>query len=324
MLTDVCGSHSVVAVQIGKKLAVRLDAILMRSLLLWLAFGSAFAGSLDQPPLSDRFFESSGIKIHYVDVGSGDAVILLHGNGGSWQDWTRSGVLQSLSRDFRVIAMDARGHGQSDKPHDLKAYGREMSLDVLRLMDHLKIRKAHLVGYSMGAQTVAHLIVIAPQRFISATLGGAPGRFYWTDEDIRQAEQNAVERERDCISRGMIAARAPVGAPPMSEAEFQRRSAACFANTASDRFALAAVGRGQVTQMITRAQAAAVKVPTLGVVGSADGYLKNFQDLKTIRPDLQLVVIQGASHGTAAERPEFLASTRDFLLAHRMGPSGRA
>jgi pimeloyl-ACP methyl ester carboxylesterase len=272
----------------------------------------------DPPALEDQFFDSNGVKIHYVERGAGDAVILLHGNGGSIQDWVKSGVLQALSQDFRVIAMDARGHGESDKLHDPKAYGREMSLDVLRMMDHLGIRKAHLVGYSMGAQTAAHLVVIKPERFISATLGGAPGRFYWTDKDTRQAEQNAVERERDCISRGMIEARAPVGAPPMSDEEFKRRSAACFANKASDRFALAAVGRGQVTQTITRAQAAAVKVPTLGVVGTLDGYLANFQDLKTLRPDLRLVVIEGASHGTAASRPEFLAATREFLLAHRV------
>jgi pimeloyl-ACP methyl ester carboxylesterase len=290
----------------------------MPVLLSWVALVAARAHAQDLPALRDGFFDSDGVKIHYVEVGSGDAVFLLHGNGGSIQDWVKSGVLQALSRDFRVIAMDARGHGQSDKPHDPKAYGRQMSLDVLRLMDHLGIRRAHLVGYSMGAQTVAHLIVIKPERFISATLGGAPGRFYWTDQDTRQAEQNAVERERDCISRGMIEARAPVGAPPMSDEEFKRRSAACFANDTSDRFALAAVGRGQATQTVTRGQAAAVKVPTLGVVGSLDGYLANFQDLKALRPDLQLVVIEGASHGTAASRPEFLAATREFLLAHRI------
>jgi pimeloyl-ACP methyl ester carboxylesterase len=198
-----------------------------------------------------------------------------------------------------------------------------MSLDVLRLMDHLKIKRAHIVGYSMGAQTVAHLIVLKPERFISATLGGAPGRFYWTDEDTQQADANAVERERDCISRGMIKARAPVGAPPMSDEEFKRRSAECFANTASDRFALAAVGRGQVTQTITREQAGSVRVPTLGIVGSLDGYVTNFQDLKSLRPDLQLVVIEGAAHGTAANRPEFLRATREFLLSHREVRAGQ-
>jgi pimeloyl-ACP methyl ester carboxylesterase len=291
--------------------------MLARSAFLLLAawiFAAASAAAL-----SDHFFDSAGVRIHYLEAGTGDAVILLHGNGGSAQDWVKSGLLERLSANFRVIAMDARGHGASGKPHDPKAYGREMSLDVLRLMDHLQVRKAHLVGYSMGAQTVAHLIVIAPERFESATLGGAPGRYYWTDADTRQADQNAVERERDCISRGMIEARAPVGTPPMSEDEFKRRQAACLANKDFDRFALAAVGRGQATQTITRDQAAAVKVPTLGVVGTLDGYLPKFQELKALRTDFQLVTIPGASHGTAAATPEFLDSTRAFLMAHRQG-----
>lgn len=290
-------------------------------LLLCLALLPALTAAQDKLALQDRFFVSNGVTLRYVDVGSGEPVILLHGNGGSVQEWVSSGVLPSLSQGFRIIAMDARGHGKSGKPHDPKAYGREMSLDVLRLMDHLGIRKAHLIGYSMGAQTVAHLIVIKPERFASAILGGAPGRFYWTEKDIRQANQNAVERERDCISRGMIEARAPVGAPPMSDEEFKRRSDACFADQNIDRFALAAVGRGQATQTITRAQAAAVKVPTLGIVGSLDGYLANFQDLQLLRPDMQLVVIEGAAHGTAARRPEFLAAARAFLLAHPIASS---
>jgi pimeloyl-ACP methyl ester carboxylesterase len=303
------------------------DAPVEHRMIRWLAlvlcvmFLPATAPAQDAMQLQDKFFDSNGVKIRYVDVGAGDPVVLLHGNGGSLQEFVSSGMLLGLQRDFRVIAFDARGHGKSDKPHEPSAYGREMSLDVLRLMDQLGLRQAHLVGYSMGAQTVAHLIVMAPERFASATLGGAPGRFYWTDKDIRQAEQNAVERERDCVSRGMTEARAPVGEPPVSEEEFKRRSAACFANKSFDRFALAAVGRGQQTQMMTRAQAAAVKVPTLGVVGTLDGYLANFRDLQTLRPDMKVVVIEGASHGSAARSPEFLAAARTFLMVHRIVPA---
>jgi pimeloyl-ACP methyl ester carboxylesterase len=288
----------------------------LSALVLGVALMSATASGRDAPTLQDKVFDSNGVTIRYVEAGAGDPVILLHGNGGSVQSWIDTDMLQSLSQDFRVIAFDARGHGKSDKPHDPKAYGREMSLDVIRLMDHLGLQKAHLVGYSMGAQTVAHLIVIRPERFVSAVLGGAPGRFYWTNKDTQQAERNAVERERDCVSRGMTEARAPLGEPPMSDAEFKRRSAACFANKSFDRFALAAVGRGQVTQTITRAQACAVQVPTLGVVGTLDGYLPLYRELNTCRPDMQLQVIEGASHGSAARHPQFLATTRSFLLAH--------
>ena len=77
--------------------------------------------------------------------------LLLHGNGGSLQGWIDTGIVGNLERNYRVIALDARGHGQSGKPRDVAAYGQQMGLDMIRLMDHLRIPRAHLVGYSMGA-----------------------------------------------------------------------------------------------------------------------------------------------------------------------------
>jgi pimeloyl-ACP methyl ester carboxylesterase len=267
-----------------------------------------------------RHFDSAGVSIRYLDVGSGDPVILLHGNGGSLEDWVRIGFVRSLSHDFRVIAADARGNGGSGKPHDARAYGRELSLDVLRLMDHLGIAQADVVGYSMGAQTAAHLMVIAPKRLHAVVLGGAPGRFYWTAKNIREVDRHADQRERDCVSRGMLNALRPVGTPPISNAVFERRQAACFSNKQMDRFALAALSRGQATQTMTRAQACAVQVPTLGVVGALDAYLPYFRQLEACRKDMRLVVIAGAYHASAFRSPEFLAATQAFLLRHRVPP----
>src|SRR5262249_4942388 len=73
----------------------------------------------------------------------------------------------------RVIAMDVRGHGKRDKPSDVQNYGTEMVEDAVRLLDHLKIKKAHVVGYSMGAVITGKLLATHPDRLLSATLGGA-------------------------------------------------------------------------------------------------------------------------------------------------------
>jgi pimeloyl-ACP methyl ester carboxylesterase len=192
-------------------------------------------------------------------------------------------------------------------------------------MDHLGIRRAHIIGYSMGASITAHLLTIHPERFITATLGGAAGRFRWTAADTARAETEAAEKERECISRTQIFRLAPVNQPKPSEEELKKASAACMANQSQDRFALAAVSRGMQDQVITPAQVSAVKVPTLGVVGSLDGYLADFQELKKLRPDLKLVVIEGASHGGAAgamRRPEFVAAVREFIGSKR-GTSSR-
>jgi pimeloyl-ACP methyl ester carboxylesterase len=271
----------------------------------------------------DRFFDSSGVRIRYVEQGAGEPIVLIHGNGGSLQGWIDSGILPNLARDYRVIAIDARGHGKSGKPHDARAYGREMGLDVVRLLDHLGIRRAHIVGYSMGANITATLLTSHPDRFITATLGGAAGRFRWSAADTARAEQEASEKERECVSRTQIRRLAAVGQPPPSDEDIKKRSEACMADSNQDRFALAALHRALPAQAITPEQAKAVKVPTLGVVGSLDPYLAAFRELKTLRPAMTLVVIDGATHGTAMRQPEFIAAVRDFLAANQSEPSTR-
>lgn len=266
-----------------------------------------------------QFFDSNGVRIRYSDQGSGDPIVLIHGGGGSLEVWLDSGVLPNLARDHRVIALDVRGHGKSDRPHEAKAYGREMGLDVVRLMDHLGIQRAHIVGYSLGSVITAQLLTSHPGRFVTATLGGAVGPFHWTEEDDKRREIEASEIERECVSRSQIFRLTPVNQPKPSEEEIKRRSAACMADPARDRFAQAALMRAIKFAMITPSQAQSVRVPTLGVVGSLDGYLTNFQQLKALLPALRLVVIDGATHGgdrAAHFRPEFVAALREFILSH--------
>jgi pimeloyl-ACP methyl ester carboxylesterase len=95
----------------------------------------------------DKFFDSNGVRLRYVEQGQGQPIVLLHGNGNTLQSWIDAGVFQNLAADFRVIALDARGHGKSGKPRDPKQYGPEMAKDVVRLLDHLGIPKAHIIGY---------------------------------------------------------------------------------------------------------------------------------------------------------------------------------
>src|SRR3954463_7486808 len=99
-------------------------------------------------------FDSNGVKIRYVTEGEGEAVVLVHGWMGDSTMWgrdTSGNTKLSPLEGFQLIALDCRGHGKSDKPHEQNKYGAEMAADVVRLLDHLKIKKAHLIGYSMGA-----------------------------------------------------------------------------------------------------------------------------------------------------------------------------
>jgi pimeloyl-ACP methyl ester carboxylesterase len=83
-----------------------------------------------------------------------------------------------------------------------------------------------------------------------------------------------------------------------------------------DRKALAAVRRSNPDQVVRLTDLAATKVPTLGIVGTADPYVKDFERLKTAMPQLILVRIDGASHGNAPNRPELVAALKAFLAAH--------
>lgn len=121
-----------------------------------------------------KHFDSNGVKLHYVDEGSGTPVLLSHGYSGNLtQSWRKSRVIQRLvDANYRVIAYDHRGHGLSDKPHAAGSYRIRMVEDAKRLLDHLKINRCHLVGYSMGAVIANKSRQTDPDRLLSVTLAG--------------------------------------------------------------------------------------------------------------------------------------------------------
>ena len=120
-----------------------------------------------------RSFESDGVSINYAVQGRGEAVILVHGwLSSGWINWELPGIVRSLAADHRVVWLDMPGHGGSAKPVDEAAYGHALVDHVRRLMDHLDIKKAHPVGYSMGGIVVARFVVDHPDRVLSAALGG--------------------------------------------------------------------------------------------------------------------------------------------------------
>ena len=112
-------------------------------------------------------FDSNGVKIRYVTEGEGEAIVLIHGWMSDSSFWGKLNA-DSMPR-FMQIAVDCRGHGRSDKPHETEKYGAEMAKDIVRLLDHLKIKRAHLVGYSMGAFLAGYIAANNPDRVISVT-----------------------------------------------------------------------------------------------------------------------------------------------------------
>jgi pimeloyl-ACP methyl ester carboxylesterase len=120
------------------------------------------------------YAENGNTRIYYTVEGTGPAVVMQHGGFGSGEDWREFGFVETLKRDYRVILVDARGHGMSGKPHDPAAYDLVLRAgDVLTAMDAAGVSRAHYVGYSMGGWIGFGLARAAPQRFTSMVLGGA-------------------------------------------------------------------------------------------------------------------------------------------------------
>ena len=120
-------------------------------------------------------FDSGGVSINYVDEGAGPDLVLVHGFASSLQgNWRGPGIFDAFVKSGRrVVALDCRGHGESGKPHDPEAYAdNAMAKDVIALMDHLRITKADLMGYSMGGIISATLMTAYPERFRSVILLG--------------------------------------------------------------------------------------------------------------------------------------------------------
>ena len=261
----------------------------------------------------DKFFNSNGARIRYVEAGSGEAIVLIHGRAGSAGTWTP--IMANLSRNYRVVALDCRGHGQSSKPHDPKQYGREMSMDIVRLLNHLGIKKAHVLGYSMGAGIASHVLTLHPERFLTAILGGSAGRFDWSEKDDEQFEREASEIEKWGFSPS---ARERQTGRRLSDAEIRGRSSTIFKDDSRDHLAIAALVRSFKELAVTPTQVASLTVPTLAIAGSADPNLAGLREMRRIRPSMELVVIEGATHDGASGamlRPEFLAVVRKFLSA---------
>ncbi|UCF38224.1 MAG: alpha/beta hydrolase [Acidobacteriota bacterium] len=126
-----------------------------------------------QEPIGSYFRSSDGLRIHYTVAGEGSPVILIPGYTGTAADWLEEdGLGRALAQDHRVVAIDKRGHGASDKPLDPKKYGPHMVRDVVELMDHLGIEKAHVHGFSLGGVLVTFLLAAHPERFVTASYGG--------------------------------------------------------------------------------------------------------------------------------------------------------
>ena len=239
-----------------------------------------------------------GTTIACLDRGDGPAVLLLHGFAADHKsNWVGNGVVDALvAAGRRVIAVDARGHGASGKPHDPAAYrDPAMVRDAESMLDQLAIGSADVVGYSMGAMTTARLAATGNPRVRSVILAGVggnatPPRPGGPDSPLAAALETEDSRSvRDPMAKGfrIFAAR-----------------------TGADRLALAAIERASANR--SPLALAAITVPALVLAGTGDKLIQPPQQLAASLPNARLEVIPG-DHLSAVGEPAFKDAILRFL-----------
>jgi pimeloyl-ACP methyl ester carboxylesterase len=271
---------------------------------------------------ADEVFDSNGVKIRYVTEGQGKPVVLIHGWMADSTMWGRdqdgnTKLDTSGTSGFQLIALDCRGHGKSDKPHDPEKYGPEMAADVVRLLDHLKIEKAHLSGYSMGAFIAGKVAATHPERVLSVVYGGQAPLIAGakSPESSKSSEVDvfakAVDEGRD-LGAYIIAVTPPGKPKPTPE---QARAIANFLYGGKDVKAFAAAGRSFKGLAVTGEQLRKCTAPILFIHGGNEShYVKD--RVATARKLLgrgEVKVVEGADHIPTLTKPEFASAVLAFL-----------
>jgi len=263
------------------------------------------------------YFKHEGCSLHYEEYGQGDPLVLLHGLGSSCLDWEMQ--VPTLARHYRVILMDIRGHGRSDKPRERYSIA-SFSADLLALLEHLQTGPVHLVGLSMGGMVGFQFAVDYPEMLRSLCIvNSAPEVKRRTRSDwIWWAKRWAMARalSLDTIGKA-LAARL-----------FPRPDQANLRHTMVERWAKndkraylssfdAIVGWG-VSERIGQ-----IRCPTL-VISADQDYtpIQLKERYVSLIPQARLAVIEDSRHATPLDQPQVFNQTLLQFLAASTTPQG--
>ena len=278
------------------------------------------------PTLTISATNKTPVELYYEDHGTGKPVVLIHGWPLSGRSWEKQ-VPALIAAGHRVITYDRRGFGQSSQPYTGYDYDT-FAADLKALLDHLDLRDAALVGFSMGGGEVArYLGTYGSDRVSKAVFAGAVPPYLYKapdnpeggldDATIKQFEDGVKGDRLDFLdsftknffSAGLLNKVAPLVSEPF---RLYCRDIAAYASPKGTLDCIAAFGRTDF-----RADLAKIKIPTLILHGDSDGIVPlEVSGARTHKlvPGSQLAVIKGGPHGFNATHPdEFNAALVRFL-----------
>ncbi len=239
---------------------------------------------------------SEGLRIYYEAVGEGPPLLMFHGSLFSGESWRIYDYVDALAADYRVILIDARGHGASDKPHDPDLYkASNLAGDVVAVLDDLDIGKVNYWGYSYGSLAGFAMAKYAPERLASLILGG--GHPYEIDQSLNIEQENP---DGDAVIAAVFKA---IGGDPMSVPERPRKIM-----LANDFLAMNALYRHHPSQEEGLAN---IHMPCLIYCGDADPRFEQARQAAGQIPGSTFVALPGFNHGQVIRE-------RDAILPHAL------
>lgn len=256
---------------------------------------------LTQMPDPQYVYAADGTRLATYTWGELDAmvVVLVHGFASSARDtWVLTGWVRHLTEaGYRVLALDQRGHGRSDKPHEADAYAiRTLVTDVETVMDTYLVDEAFYVGYSLGARVGWEVVRELPQRIDRAILGGVPDGIPLERLDLDQVRRYATD------------------GTPVTDRTTQNYITLAERVTGNDLRALLALAEGmRYSQTIVPDASNAPSTPIMFATGSKDAIIEGSRALAAAAPHGRFVEIPDRNHFNAPGSRVFKEAALAYL-----------
>lgn len=245
------------------------------------------------------YFDNDGCQLHYEDYGHGAPLLLVHGLGSSTRDWEYQ--IPVLSQHYRVLALDVRGHGRSDKPRETYRIA-DFADDVAALIEHLQLPPVHLVGISMGGMIGFQLGVDRPELLRSLTIVNsgpevkAKSPRDWLEIGKRWTLSRLLSLETIAKALGKLLFPGP------EQAELRRKIEERWPQNDKRAYLAsldAIIGWG-VRERLSR-----ITCPTLVISADRDYTpVERKREYVAEMPDARLLVIENSRHATPLDQPE--------------------
>lgn len=249
------------------------------------------------------FAQNGDIRLHYETIGSGPSLTLVHGQAGDSTLWEILGYTERLKHDYRLILVDARGFGESDRPHDPDAYSPQNRVgDVVAVLNDLGLEQCNYIGLSNGGYIAFDICLYAPEKLRSlVVIGAAPVQLGLQDTlDLDSLREISEASKR----------------LPFVTTEQGQRLADMFLQTDVQVFNAIAESRPYRPWDRYNPALMSLACPALFICGTDDPRHNEAKKIAESMPTAEFVSLEGTDHMGSSDMDKILPAVSPFLKIH--------